>query len=99
MPLPVTAPVESCFAGAVTPPGGGRRNGGDIMHKTAVILAVLMAVSSPAFAKAKKAKPEVKPAHVVQQENTLRLLKEGLPLVLPVGLQVVYFNTHKDGLK
>lgn len=69
------------------------------MRKTAVLLAVLMAASSPAFAKAKKAKAEAKPAHVVQAENDLRLVKGFLPLLLPVGLQAVYFSTHKDQYK
>lgn len=66
------------------------------MRKTAVLVAVLMAASSPAFAKAKKAKPEAKPAHVVQNENSARLFVDALPLFLPSAAQVVYLSTQKD---
>jgi hypothetical protein len=66
------------------------------MRKTAVVIAVLMAISSPAFAKAKKAKAMAKPAEMSQGEKDLKLVKGFLPMLLPVGLQAVYFSTHKD---
>jgi len=69
------------------------------MRKIAVLVAVAMAVSSPAFAAAKKAKPEAKPAHVVQAEKDLKLVQGFLPLLLPIGLQAVYFTVNKDQYK
>jgi hypothetical protein len=66
------------------------------MRKTAMLIVVAMAVSSPAFAAAKKAKPDAKPAQVTQAEKDLKLVKGFLPLLLPVGLQAVYFTVNAD---
>jgi hypothetical protein len=68
------------------------------MRKTAVLVALVMAVSSPAFAAAKKAKPEAKPVET-QGEKDLRLVKGFLPLLLPVGAQAVYFTVKADQYK
>jgi hypothetical protein len=78
-------------------PGGRRNLGVDTMRKTAVLVALAMAVSGPAFA-AKKAKPEAKPVET-QGEKDLRLVKGFLPLLLPTGLQAVYFTVKPDQYK
>lgn len=69
------------------------------MRKTALLLAVLMAASSPAFAKAKKAKPAPQPAVVSQNEGSARLARDAFPLILPSAAQIVYFSTQKDAKK
>ena len=69
------------------------------MRKTAVLLALLMVASSPAFAKAKKAKPAAQPAVVSQNEGSARLVRDALPLLLPSAAQVVYFSAQKDAKK
>ncbi len=69
------------------------------MRKTAVLIAVLMAASSPAFAKAKKAKPEPKPAAISQNEASGKLVLDALPLFLPSAAQVVYFSTQNQAKK
>jgi hypothetical protein len=69
------------------------------MRKTAVLIAILMAVSSPAFAKAKKAKPAPQPAAISQNEASLRLVKAAFPLFLPLGAQALYLSTQKDEKK
>jgi hypothetical protein len=68
------------------------------MRKTAVLVALVMAVSSPAFAAAKKAKPETKPVET-QGQKDLRLVTGFLPLLLPVGVQAVYFTVKADQYK
>ena len=68
------------------------------MRKIAVLVAVVMAASSPAFAKAKKAKPAVQPA-ISQNEASARLVRDALPLFLPSAAQVVYFSSQKDATK
>ena len=68
------------------------------MRKTAVLVALAMAVSSPAFAAAKKAKAEVKPVET-QGQKDLRLVTGFLPLLLPVGVQAVYFTVKADQYK
>ena len=77
----------------------GARNRGAFMGKIAVLVAVLMASSSPAFAKAKKVKPAPKPAVISQNEASGRLVRDALPLFLPSAAQVVYFSTQKDASK
>lgn len=69
------------------------------MRKTAVVLAVVMAASSPAFAKAKKAKPAPQPAVTSQNEASFRLVRDAFPLILPSAAQVVYFSAQKDAKK
>jgi hypothetical protein len=70
------------------------------MGKFALCLAAaLLVVSAPALAKTKKAKPvQVASAAqpMSQNEASLRLLRESLPLFLPSAGQVIYFSTHKD---
>jgi hypothetical protein len=69
------------------------------MRKIAVLVAVVMAASSPAFAKAKKAKPAVQPTVISQNEASARLVRDALPLFLPSAAQVVYFSSQKDAKK
>ncbi len=69
------------------------------MHKTAVVIALLMVASSPAFAKAKKAKPAPQPAAVSQNEASGRLVLDAFPLFLPSAAQVVYFSSQNQAKK
>ena len=69
------------------------------MRKTALVIAILMAASSPAFAKAKKAKPAPKPAPISQNEASLKLVVDALPVLLPGPAKVVYFNMQKKEAK
>ncbi len=72
----------------------GAHISGETMRKTAILLAVLMAASSPAFAKAKKAKPAPKP--LTQNEASAKLVLDALPLVLPTAAQAVYFTAQNQ---
>jgi len=66
------------------------------MRKTALLIAVLMAASSPALAKAKKAKLPPKPAAMSQNEASGKLVLDALPLFLPSAAQVVYLSTQQQ---
>ena len=61
-------------------------------------LAALAVVSSPAAAAAKKAKAKVEPAAqpMTQNEASLRLLRESLPLFLPSVGQYIYFHQRDE---
>ncbi len=77
----------------------GARITGESMRTTAVLIAVLMAASGPAFAKAKKAKPAPQPATISQNEASGRLVLDSLPLFLPSAAQVVYFSSQNQAKK
>lgn len=78
------------------------------MRKIILVLGVAALVVAPAVAKTKAEKAKevaqaaqaAEAADIAQQHaNTLRLLRDGLPLVLPSWLLPVYFNMHKDDKK
>lgn len=77
----------------------GKRAG---MKKFVIVLGIAAVAVAPAVAKtkaekAKEAAESTEAAQIAQQHaNTLRLLREGLPLVLPSWLLPVYFNMNKD---
>ena len=67
------------------------------MKKIVLFLGIAALAVAPAFAKSKPQKPKTEAEEIAQQHaNTLRLLREGLPLVLPSWLLPVYFNMNKD---
>jgi hypothetical protein len=69
------------------------------MLKTVVVIAVALAVSSPAFAKAKKAKPAAQPVQASQNENSLKLVKDAFPLFLPTAATIAIVASQKDEKK
>ena len=72
------------------------------MKKIVLFLGIALLAVSPALAKSKaqKPKPMTEAEQIAQQHaNTLRILREGLPLVLPSWLLPVYFNMNKDEAK
>ena len=72
------------------------------MKKIVLWLGIAALAVSPAVAKTKPQKPkQTTEAEEIakQHENTLRLLRDGLPLVLPSWLLPVYFNMNKDEKK
>jgi hypothetical protein len=73
--------------------------GGD-MKKIVLLLVAAAFAAAPAAAatKHKKAKPE-ESVFAKQSANTGRILKNGLPLILPSWLLPVYFGMHKDADK
>jgi hypothetical protein len=70
------------------------------MKKIVLMLAAAAIIAVPANAatKHKKAKPE-ESVFAKQSANTLRILKNGMPLILPSWLLPVYFGMHKDEKK
>jgi hypothetical protein len=70
------------------------------MKKIALLLAVAALAAAPAaaIAKDKKAKQE-ESVFAKQSANTMRILRNGLPLILPSWLLPVYFGMHKDADK
>jgi hypothetical protein len=76
------------------------------MKRIALLLAAAVIAAAPAaaIAKEKKAKHEEKAKQeesvfAKQSANTMRILRNGLPLILPSWLLPVYFNMHKDADK
>jgi hypothetical protein len=72
------------------------------MKKFVLWLAVAAIAGAPAagiakhkIAKDQKPKQE-ESVFAKQSANTLRILRDGLPLILPSWLLPVYFNMHKD---
>jgi hypothetical protein len=68
------------------------------MKKIVLLLVAAAFAAAPAAAATKhkkKAKPE-QSVFMKQSENTWRIIKEGVPLVLPSWLLPVYFHMHKD---
>ncbi len=74
---------------------------GDDMKKFALLLAVAALAATPAAASSKhhrhykKAKPQ-ESVFAKQTANTLRILRDGAPLVLPSWALPVYFGTGMD---
>jgi hypothetical protein len=69
------------------------------MKKFVLFLSIAALAASPALAKTKpqKNKKLTEAEEIAQQHaNTLRLLRDGLPLILPSWVLPVYFNMNKD---
>jgi hypothetical protein len=69
------------------------------MKKIVILLAAAAFVVSPAMAASKQKKSqEAKEAEEIakQHDNTLRALRDGLPLILPSWSLPVYFGTNMD---
>ncbi len=75
------------------------------MRKIVLVLGIAALAVAPAVAKtkaekAKEAAQAAEAADIAQQHaNTLKLLRNGLPLILPSWLLPVYFNMNKDEKK
>lgn len=68
------------------------------MKKIVMMLILVVFAVTPAAAMSKhhkKAKPE-ESVFAKQSANTLRILRNGLPLILPSWLMPVYFGMHMD---
>jgi len=67
------------------------------MKKFVILIAATIFAVSPAIA-AKKKSQEAKEADEIakQHDNTLRALRDSLPLILPSWSLPVYFGTHMD---
>jgi hypothetical protein len=70
------------------------------MKKIIILFAAMAFAVSPAVAasKSKQKSKEAKEAEEIakQHDNTLRALRDGLPLILPSWSLPVYFGTHMD---
>lgn len=69
------------------------------MKKIALLLVVAAFAVSPASAatKQKKSKQTAEAEDIAKQhDNTLRALRDGLPLVLPSWSLPIYFSMHKE---
>ena len=64
------------------------------MKKFALVLFAAALAASPAAAAGKKKKPD--DTFAKQSANTARILRDGLPLVLPSWALPVYFGTGMD---
>ena len=65
------------------------------MKKIALLLALAAFAAAPAAAAEKKAKQEEN-VFAKQNANTARILRDGLPLVLPSWAVPIYFGMHMD---
>ena len=67
------------------------------MKKIVILFAAAAFAVTPAFAASKKSK-EAKEAEEIakQHDNTLRALRDGLPLILPSWSLPVYFGMNMD---
>jgi len=65
------------------------------MKKIALLLVVTAFAASPAAAAMKhKKKPD--DTFAKQTANTMRILRDGMPLILPSWAQVIYFTMYKN---
>ena len=69
------------------------------MKKIIVLLAFSAFVAAPATAATKQKSKQATEAEETarQHDNTLRALRDGLPLILPSWSLPVYFGMHMDG--
>ena len=69
------------------------------MKKIIVLLAFSAFVAAPATAATKQKSKQATEAEEIarQHDNTLRALRDGLPLILPSWSLPVYFGMHMDG--
>ena len=65
------------------------------MKKIALLLVVAAFAASPAAA-AMKQKKKPDDTFAKQNANTMRILRDGMPLVLPSWAQVIYFTTYTN---
>ncbi len=68
------------------------------MQKTILLIFITAFAVSPAFAAGKAKSKQATEAEDIakQHDNTLRALRDGLPLILPSWSLPVYFNMNKD---
>jgi type II secretory pathway pseudopilin PulG len=68
------------------------------MKKVVILFAAMAFAVTPAVAATKQKSKEAKEAEEIakQHDNTLRALRDGLPLILPSWSLPVYFGTHMD---
>ena len=70
------------------------------MKKLALLLFVTVFAASPAAAEEKKAKQTIEADEIAKQhDNTLRAVRDALPLVLPSWSLPFYFGMHLDETK
>ncbi len=70
---------------------------GASMQKTILLILIAAFAASPAAAGKAKSKQATEAEDIAKQhDNTLRALRDGLPLILPSWSLPVYFNMHKD---
>jgi hypothetical protein len=68
---------------------------GGTMKKFAILLVAAAFAATPAVAAHKK-KAKTDDTFAKQSANTARILRDGLPLVLPSWSLPIYFGTHMD---
>ena len=66
------------------------------MKKFALLLAVAALAASPAAAASKHKKQKPDDTFAKQSANTMRILRDGMPLVLPSWALPVYFGMGMD---
>ena len=67
------------------------------MRKFALLLLVAAFAASPAAANDKKAAAEkTDDTFAKQSANTMRIMRDGLPLILPSWSLPIFFGTHMD---
>ena len=66
------------------------------MKKIALMVLIAAFAASPAVAASKKAAKKPDDTFAKQNANTARILRDGLPLVLPSWALPIYFGTHMD---
>lgn len=71
---------------------------GAFMKKIIVLLVFSAFIGAPATAATKQKSKQATEAEEIakQHDNTLRALRDGLPLILPSWSLPVYFGTHMD---
>jgi len=65
------------------------------MRKIAALFVAAAFVAAPAFANDKKAE-KTDDTFAKQNANTMRIMRDGLPLVLPSWSLPIFFGTHMD---
>lgn|ERR1041385_226667 len=71
---------------------------GASMKKIIILLAFSAFITAPATAATKQKSKQATEAEEIakQHDNTLRALRDGLPLILPSWSLPIYFGTHMD---
>jgi hypothetical protein len=72
-------------------------SGGSVRKLALLLAAAAIAVTPAAIAANKKPEEKKTTTFEKQSNNTLRLLKNGLPLILPSWALPLYFNMNKKG--
>jgi hypothetical protein len=76
-----------------------RRTKGDEMKKILMLAIVAAVAALPAAAMAKKAKVEKQQTFAELNDPGIRLVKAGLPMILPTVLMPVYFHMQEEEAK